>query len=234
MQGQTQNNPLLNQISFDLVKDKVIADKMKEYQEDQKKESEPIIQGGEKKKDDDINFDEVDSEEERIMRREAEKRRGALEKRDKPKKVIAPNDKYGEYKEITEEEFLDTCLKNEKVVCHFYHKDFERCKIMDKHLRAIALEHRETLFVRIDAEKTPFFTYKLNIKVLPTVLLTVNGKEIERIIGFADIGIRDDFPTINLTRKLVRCKMITAKNKSERGQININKKSGDSSEEEED
>ena len=45
-----QNNPLLNQISFDLVKDKVIADKMKEYQEDQQKANEAaIVKGGEKK-----------------------------------------------------------------------------------------------------------------------------------------------------------------------------------------
>ena len=43
-------------------------------------------------------------------------------------------EKYGRYTEIIETEFLDTVLKNDKVVCHFYHKDFERCKIIDKHL----------------------------------------------------------------------------------------------------
>lgn len=228
-----QNNPLLNNIAFDLVKDKVIADQMKEFKKEQNQQfTEAQVKPKVEKKEDDIDFDEVDSEEERIMAREAARRRGNAEKAEKKRKQAALTDKYGEYTEITEEQFLDTMLKNEKVVCHFYHKDFERCKIMDKHLSAIASEHRETLFVRIDAEKTPFFTFKLNIKVLPTLLLTIKGKEIERIIGFADIGIRDDFPTINLTRKLVKSKMITAKNKSERGGINIKKVESDEEEDE--
>jgi hypothetical protein len=35
--------------------------------------------------------------------------------------------------------------------------------------------------------------------------------------------MRDDFPTINLTRRLVRDKMIKPLNKSERGEISIKK-----------
>ena len=148
----------------------------------------------------------------------------------KKKKEIAAQkakEKYGQYREIIETEFLDTMLKNKRVVCHFYHNDFERCKIMDKHLVKIASEHPETLFVKINAEKTPFFTAKLNIRVLPTVILFVDGKAITRFIGFQDFGMRDDFPTINITRKLVMQKMILPKNKSEKGEINIYKK-GDS------
>eukprot|EP00954_Amorphochlora_amoebiformis_P017325 1318386-Amorphochlora_amoeboformis.AAC.1 len=39
---------------------------------------------------------------------------------------------HGKYSEIVEEEFLPTVTKSKHVVCHFYHKDFQRCKIMDK------------------------------------------------------------------------------------------------------
>ena len=117
-------------------------------------------------------------------------------------------------------------LKNKKVICHFYHKDFERCKIMEKHLEIIALTHGETVFVRIDAEKTPFFTTKLNIKVLPTVVLFNDGKAYDRIIGFDELGLKDDFPTINLTRRLVKAKIINAKNKSESGEVSITKRYG--------
>lgn len=98
------------------------------------------------------------------MRKEMERRRENMELNNKDKdrsKVVT-----GSVKDIVETEFLDTMLKNKKVVCHFYHKDFERCKIMEKHLQIIASTHGDTLFVRIDAEKTPFFTVKLNIKVL--------------------------------------------------------------------
>ena len=35
--------------------------------------------------------------------------------------------------------------------------------------------------------------------------------------------MRDDFPTINLTRRLVRAKIIKPLNKHERGEINVNK-----------
>jgi len=38
-----------------------------------------------------------------------------------------------------------------KIIVHFYHNDFLRCKIMDKHLKDIAIEHPECLFVSINA-----------------------------------------------------------------------------------
>jgi thioredoxin-like negative regulator of GroEL len=97
------------------------------------------------------------------MKKELERRKQNFEvsQREKEKSKIIT----GQVKDIVETEFLDTMLKNKKVVCHFYHKDFERCKIMEKHLQIVASTHGETMFVRIDAEKTPFFTGKLNIKV---------------------------------------------------------------------
>ena len=41
---------------------------------------------------------------------------------------------HGTYSEIKEEEFLPTVTKTQYVVVHFYHNDFERCKIIDMHL----------------------------------------------------------------------------------------------------
>ena len=225
-----QNNPLLNQLAFDIVKDKVIEDKTKMYMEEQEKKQKAEA---EKQKHDELDdLDEVDSEEERIMREEMEKRRKTAESKreDMAKKITT--EKYGRYTEIIETEFLDIMLKNDKVVCHFYHKDFERCKIIDKHLQIIAQNHRETLFVKINAEKTPFFTDKLNIRVLPTIILFVKGKSIHRFIGFQDFGMNDDFPTINLTRQLAIFKMIEAKTKAERGEITIRKNKKDDSDEE--
>jgi len=158
------------------------------------------------------------------MKKEMERRKQNFEmtRIEKEKQKIIT----GQIKDIVETEFLDTMLKNKKVICHFYHKDFERCKIMEKHLEIIALTHGETVFVRIDAEKTPFFTTKLNIKVLPTVVLFNDGKAYDRIIGFDELGLKDDFPTINLTRRLVKAKIINAKNKSESGEVSITKRYG--------
>ena len=221
-----QNNPLLNQLAFDIVKDKVIEDKTKMYMEEQEKKQKEEI---EKQKNEVDDLDEIDSEEERIMQQEMEKMRKTAESKREDMAKRVKTEKYGNYTEIIETEFLDTMLKNDKVVCHFYHKDFERCKIIDKHLQIIAQQHRETLFVKINAEKTPFFTAKLNVRVLPTIILFVKGKSIHRFIGFQDFGMNDDFPTINLARQLVIFKMIEGKTKAERGEISIRKTKKDDS-----
>jgi len=65
--------------------------------------------------------------------------------------------------EITEEEFLPNVTSSKFVLCNFYHQDFERCKIMDMHLRKIAAVHTEAKFVTMNAEKAPFFIKKLQI-----------------------------------------------------------------------
>ena len=46
-----------------------------------------------------------------------------------------------------------------------------------------------------------------------------------KIVGFEDLGMKDDFPTINLLRRLVKEKMITPLNKSEKGIMQMNVKS---------
>ena len=163
------NNKLLNNIACEIVKDKVIEDKMKEYTEKEERDAREATKQPEKEEDEEVeNFPDIedsDSEEERIMQREMMKRQDeydhVVEKENKKK-----NQKYGTFRDIIETEFLDTMLKNENVVCHFYHNDFERCKIMDKHLRTIAESHPDTLFVRVNADKSPFFTTKLQIQVI--------------------------------------------------------------------
>jgi len=70
---------------------------------------------------------------------------------------------HGKYTEIVETEFLPNVTGSKFVVVHFYHKDFERCKIVDHHLRQIASTHVEAKFVYLDAEKAPFFIQKLQV-----------------------------------------------------------------------
>merc|ERR1712078_491758 len=42
---------------------------------------------------------------------------------------------HGQYDEIEEEAFLKTVTSSERCVVHFYHSMFEKCKVMDMHLR---------------------------------------------------------------------------------------------------
>lgn len=56
------------------------------------------------------------------------------------------------------------------------------------HLRKIAINHGETKFVKLNAQKAPFFIQKLGIKVLPTLCCFINGVLKDKIVGFDELG----------------------------------------------
>ena len=127
------------------------------------------------------------------------------------KKKAAAEGCNGEYRMIQEADFLKEVCTTNKVVCHFYHNDFERCKIIDKHLALISKEHKEAIkVIKIDAEKAPFFVNKLAIRVLPTVVFFTNGVSCppERMVGFDGLPNGDDFTTRDLEEILVRFEVI--------------------------
>ena len=109
---------------------------------------------------DEIDDDELeamlDEEEESILRQMAEAKMAEIKAKvdeEQRNKILG----HGDYREITEQEFLPTVTKTQYCVCHFYHNDFERCKIVELHLQRICKEHLETRFIRLNAEKAPFF-----------------------------------------------------------------------------
>ncbi|GAB2226919.1 hypothetical protein Droror1_Dr00008717 [Drosera rotundifolia] len=123
--------------------------------------------------------DEVDLDE--LMDKEAEKREAKVRQG------------HGEYREVTEGEFLGEVTTSDLAICHFYHKGFYRCKIMDKHLKSLAPKYIDTKFIKLDAENAPFFVSKLSVKTLPCVIFFRKGIAFERLIGFQDLGGKDDF-----------------------------------------
>ena len=179
-----QNNPLLNQLAFDIVKDKVIEDKTKAYMEEQEKKAK---EDAERQKADGLEDleDELDSEEERIMQQELEKRRKTAESKREEMAKKLKNEKYGNYTEIIETEFLDTMLKNEKVVCHFYHKDFERCKkvIISDYVNSI--DDVETALYEIEGHIINFGKY-YNDKL--DILKSITYEELINVFNNLDLN----------------------------------------------
>jgi len=117
---------------------------------------------------------------------------------------------HGEYTEVSEEkEFFNICKRSKRVVCHFYSDSFFRCKIVDKHLALLAPKHLETKFFKINADKAPFITKRLNIRVLPTIALFMDGMTIDYIRGFADLGNTDEFATEVLEARLAKSDLVT-------------------------
>ncbi|XP_046377276.2 thioredoxin domain-containing protein 9-like [Haliotis rufescens] len=110
---------------------------------------------------------------------------------------------HGDYSEVAnEKEFFEECKKSKKVVCHFYRESTFRCKIVDKHFDIIAKKHLETKFIKINAEKCHFLVERLRIKVMPTLCIAKDGKTVDYIVGFGDLGNTDEFPTEMLEWRL--------------------------------
>ena len=107
-----------------------------------------------------------------------------------------------------EKEFFEACKKSKHVVCHFYRDSAFRCKIVDKHLEQLARTHQECRFLKINAERSQFLTERLKIKVIPTIALVKEGKTIDYIVGFADLGNSDDFDTEMLEWRIARAAII--------------------------
>ena len=74
--------------------------------------------------------------------------------------------------------------------------------MIDRHLEALCKLHLETKFVRIDAEKSPYLTEKLKVWMLPTLALCRAEKVVDYVVGFDDLGGRDDFSTETLRLRL--------------------------------
>ena len=140
---------------------------------------------------------------------------------------------HGHYTEIVEEEFLPAVTKTRFCVVHFYHQDFERCKIIDHHLRPIAQKHMEARIMKINAEKCPFFVAKLQVQVLPTIVCFIDGIAVDRVVGFEELGGKDEFPTVVLTRALVQAGVLKALDRKEKGEIRITKIGRDASDSDE-
>lgn len=77
----------------------------------------------------------------------------------------------------------------------------------------LAKKYFQTKFVRIDAEGAPFFVDKLKIKMLPCIVMFVNGKAVDRIVGFDDLGGSDDFRTGRLEKRLKAAGLFVANNR---------------------
>jgi len=124
---------------------------------------------------------------------------------------------HGQYREIVQDEFLPEVTGSKSVICHFYHKHFEKCKVMDKHLRLLCPHHIEAKFVTIDAEKAPFFIGKLQIQILPTVVMFTDGVAVGRITGYEGLaddlpdGKKDEWPTSRLAELLAASGVIEFK-----------------------
>lgn len=104
---------------------------------------------------------------------------------------------------LNEKEFFAAMKGEDRLICHFYRENWP-CKVIDKHLGVLCRQHLETKFCKIDAEKSPYLTEKLKIWMLPTLALVKSEKVVDYVVGFDDLGGRDDFTTEQLAARLAQ------------------------------
>lgn len=165
-----------------------------------------VAQTVEKQLDNEIErLDAMDSGDLEAIRQQ---RIAEMKKRAKQKQEWLANG-HGQYTEIeSEKDFFTVCNKSENVVCHFYKSESPRCKIVDMHLKRLAGNHVETRFVKLDVERAPFLTGRLKIRVIPTLGLVHENKTKDFVVGFTDLGNRDDFTTDMLEWRIARSGVI--------------------------
>ena len=102
-----------------------------------------------------------------------------------------------------DDECLQFTTEYERALVHFFHPDFARCSLMDRHCEDIAAKHNElgdadVAFGRIDVRNAPFVVEKLGIRVLPALVGFVKGIVKGRVTGFEGVtwGGREDGPAV--------------------------------------
>ncbi|RKP06776.1 thioredoxin-like protein [Thamnocephalis sphaerospora] len=119
-------------------------------------------------------------------------------------RVMQDND-HGTFKDLSDDkEVLEVTTKTQRCILHFYHQDFRRCQIMDKHLQKLAKKYFKTRFARMDVEKAPFLVERMKIQMLPCVVLFKDGIAVDRVVGFEELGNTDNFTLRTLERRLAR------------------------------
>lgn len=116
---------------------------------------------------------------------------------------------HGTYEQLPEEkQFFDLIKKSENAIVHFFTDSSQKSPIMDMHLKKLAPKHLETRFVKLNAEKCPFLAEKLKIKTIPTLALVKNGIMVDKVVGFTQLGNREDFSTDMLEWRLAHSEVI--------------------------
>ncbi|KAH9519496.1 CCT complex interacting protein, partial [Bulinus truncatus] len=114
---------------------------------------------------------------------------------------------FGQYTLIPDEKsFLDLTTSSLVAQCvvHFFHPDFRRCAIVDKHFETLSKKYFKTKFAKINVERSNFLVLKLKVQMLPAILCFKSSMVVDRIIGFEELGNTDDFSLTVLERRLAK------------------------------
>ena len=86
---------------------------------------------------------------------------------------------YGVYRTINQNEVFQECFGpcDDCIMIHFFSEhEAQQCEFIDSELSVLATKHMSCKFLRINGRLAPFFTAKLNVKALPSVVCIRSGE----------------------------------------------------------
>lgn len=101
---------------------------------------------------------------------------------------------HGSYSELPNQQaFFEAVKRSPRMIVHFYRPTTHYCEVVDAHMERLAATHLETRFCKLNAEKSPYLVEKLNIFMMPTLVLIKDAETVHHIRGFDEFGGTADF-----------------------------------------
>ena len=87
---------------------------------------------------------------------------------------------------VNEQNFDEKVTKSDKPVIIDFHADWcMPCKMMAPVLEELSEDIKEATFAKVDTESNPNLSSQFSIHGIPCLVITKEGKEVDRIVGFA-------------------------------------------------
>jgi len=103
---------------------------------------------------------------------------------------------------IDQKQFFENVKSTKHVICLFYSKTSKWSHILQEHLTLIAQKHLECKFIQIESQHAPFLIERLNIWMMPTLVLAKNNKVSTQLRGLDWVAPNGKIQTVALEQKL--------------------------------
>jgi len=110
---------------------------------------------------------------------------------------------HGRFHELQDQKDFFANVKSTKhVICLFYSKTSHWTKPLQEHLTLIAQKHLECKFLQIEAANAPFLIERLQIWMMPTLVLAKDNKVSTQLRGLDWVAPNGKIDTLALEQKL--------------------------------
>eukprot|EP01083_Nonionella_stella_P064010 166456_1 len=103
---------------------------------------------------------------------------------------------------IDQKQFFENVKSTKHVICLFYSKTSKWSNVFQEHLTLIARKHLECKFIQIESTHAPFLIERLNIWMMPTLVLAKNNKVSTQLRGLDWVAPHGKIHTVQLEQKL--------------------------------